>query len=375
LGTGHAVAQAMPFIADDSQVLVLCGDVPLIRLATLQSLCQQAKPFGILTVNLANPTGYGRIVRNNQQEVERIVEERDADAAIRKISEVNTGILIAPAVHLRRWLSQLTNHNAQGEYYLTDIIALAVSDKLPIYTAQPFDSYEVMGVNDRFQLAQLERYYQLQQVSHLMLAGVSVRDAARLDIRGTVQAGRDVTIDIDVILEGKIMLGNRVNIGSHTVIRNAQIGDDVEILSHCVIEDVIIGNGCRIGPFARLRPQTVLASQVHIGNFVEVKKSTVADASKINHLSYIGDSEIGSHVNIGAGTITCNYDGVNKHKTIIQDYAFIGSDTQLVAPVTVEKGATVGAGSTITKNVPAETLTLSRVPQHSVKGWQRPKKR
>ncbi len=377
LGTGHAVAQAMPQIADDAIVLVLCGDAPLITIKTLHTLSSQAdnQSLSLLTVELEQPQGYGRIIRNSQGQVESIVEEKDATASQKQIQEINTGILIAPAAHLRRWLASLNNNNAQGEYYLTDIIAQAVQENLPIHTTNPFDLHEVLGINDRVQLSTLERYYQRQQVNQLMLAGATVRDPARLDIRGTVQTGRDVSIDINVILEGQITLGNRVTIGPHTVIRNATIADDVEILSHCVIENVVIGKQCRIGPFARLRPDTVLAEQVHIGNFVELKKSTVAQGSKINHLSYIGDSEVGSQVNIGAGTITCNYDGANKYKTIIGDKAFIGSDTQLVAPVTVGPGATIGAGSTITKDTPPDALTLSRTPQKTISGWQRPRKK
>jgi len=377
LGTGHAVAQAMPEIADDAMVLVLYGDVPLITVQTLQTLSSQAdhQSLGVLTVELDHPQGYGRIIRNTQGQVESIVEEKEANASQKQIQEINTGILIAPAAHLRRWLASLNNNNAQGEYYLTDIIAKAVQENLPIHTTNPFDVHEVLGINDSVQLSTLERYYQHQQVNQLMLAGVSVRDPARLDIRGTVQTGRDVSIDINVILEGDIKIGNRVKIGPHTVIRNATIADEVEILSHCVIENVVIGAQCRIGPFARLRPDTVLAEQVHIGNFVELKKSTVAQGSKINHLSYVGDSEVGSQVNIGAGTITCNYDGANKYKTIIGDNAFIGSDTQLVAPVTVGAGATIGAGSTITKNTPPDALTFSRTPQKTLSGWQRPTKK
>ncbi len=377
LGTGHAVAQAMPEIADDAMVLVLCGDVPLITVKTLQTLSSQAdnQSLGVLTIELDHPQGYGRIIRNTQGQVECIVEEKEANASQKQIQEINTGILIAPAAHLRRWLASLNNNNAQGEYYLTDIIAQAVFDNLPIHTTNPVDVHEILGINDSVQLSTLERYYQRQQVNQLMLAGVSVRDPERLDIRGTVQAGRDVSIDINVILEGDIKIGNRVKIGPHTVIRNATIANEVEILSHCVIENVVIGAQCRIGPFARLRPDTVLAEQVHIGNFVELKKSTVAQGSKINHLSYVGDSEVGSKVNIGAGTITCNYDGANKYKTIIGDNAFIGSDTQLVAPVTVGAGATIGAGSTITKNTPDDALTLSRTPQKTISGWQRPTKK
>ncbi len=377
LGTGHAVAQAMPQIADDAMVLVLCGDVPLISSTTLQALCSQADAnnLGVLTVELDNPHGYGRIVRNAAGQVERIVEEKEADAQIKQIKEVNAGVYTIPALHLRRWLASLNNDNAQGEYYLTDIIALAVQDNRPIYTTTTHNVSEVMGVNDRQQLATLERYYQTQQVNRLMLAGVTVRDPARLDIRGTVQTGRDIAIDINVILEGEVTLGNRVKIGPDTVIRNAKIADDVDILSHCMIENVVIGANCKIGPFARLRPETVLAEKVHIGNFVEIKKSTVAQGSKINHLSYVGDSEVGSGVNIGAGTITCNYDGANKHKTIIEDNAFIGSDTQLVAPVTVGAGATIGAGSTITRDAPPDALTLRRPPQKTISGWQRPTKK
>jgi bifunctional UDP-N-acetylglucosamine pyrophosphorylase/glucosamine-1-phosphate N-acetyltransferase len=377
LGTGHAVAQAMPEIADDAMVLVLCGDVPLTSPTTLQGLCSQAdaNSLGVLTVELDNPHGYGRIVRNAQGQVERIVEEKEADTSVKQIKEVNAGIYKIPAVHLRRWLASLNNNNAQGEYYLTDIVALAAQDNLPIHTYTTSDMYEVMGVNDRMQLATLERYYQTQEVKQLMLAGVTVRDPARLDIRGTVQVGRDVSFDVNVILEGDITLGHRVKIGPHTVIRNAKIGDDTEIFSHCVIEDVVIGAGCRIGPFARLRPDTVLAEQVRIGNFVEIKKSTVAQGSKINHLSYVGDSEVGSRVNIGAGTITCNYDGANKHKTIIEDDVFIGSDTQLVAPVTVGAGATIGAGSTITRKAPPDALTLNRTAQKTITGWRRPTKK
>ncbi|MCK5662292.1 MAG: bifunctional UDP-N-acetylglucosamine diphosphorylase/glucosamine-1-phosphate N-acetyltransferase GlmU [Thiotrichaceae bacterium] len=377
LGTGHAVAQAMPSITDDAMVLVLCGDVPLIKPATLQALYSKVdrNSLGVLTVVLDNPKGYGRIIRNTQNQVVRIIEEKDADPEIKKIKEVNTGIFIIPASHLRRWLASLKNDNVQGEYYLTDIIALAVDENLPIHTTISHDMYEVMGVNNRQQLAILERHYQSQQVNQLMLGGVSVRDPARVDIRGTVQAGRDVLIDIDVIFEGDITIGNQVKIGPHVVIRNAKIGDNVDILSHCVIDNVVIGAGCRIGPFARLRPDTVLGTQVRIGNFVELKKTIVAEGSKINHLSYIGDTEVGSDVNIGAGTITCNYDGVNKHKTIIGDGAFIGSDTQLVAPVTVGAGATIGAGTTITKNTPPDVLTLSRTVQKTISSWQRPTKK
>lgn len=377
LGTGHAVAQALPTIPDHAFVLVLYGDVPLINVVTLQALCDLASSENLvlLTVELPNPQGYGRIVRNTWGDVEKIVEDKDAEPHIKQIKEVNTGILVATAVQLRRWLTALKNDNAQGEYYLTDIVALAVQEQKSVCTHSPLDHFEVMGVNDRIQLATLERYYQQQQVKRLMQQGVWVRDPARVDIRGTVQADQDVSIDVNVILEGRVILGKGVKIGPNTVIRNATLAADVEIFSHCVIENVVIGRGCRIGPFARLRPETVLAEQVHIGNFVEIKKSTVADGSKINHLSYVGDSEVGKNVNIGAGTITCNYDGANKHKTIIEDHVFIGSDTQLVAPVTVKEGATIGAGSTITKEAPAEALTLSRAPQKTLPNWRRPVKK
>jgi bifunctional UDP-N-acetylglucosamine pyrophosphorylase/glucosamine-1-phosphate N-acetyltransferase len=378
LGTGHAVAQAMPNIIDDSMVLVLCGDVPLITPATLEELCSQAdnNSLGILTVELDNPQGYGRIVRNAAGEVERIVEEKDADAAIKQIKEVNSGIFLIPAVHLRRWLSSLNNDNAQGEYYLTDIVSLAVAENMSIFTSSAHNVYEVMGINNRVQLAILERQYQKQQAHKLMLDyGVTLHDPSRIDIRGSIEAGHDVAIDVNVVFEGDIKLGNKVKIGPNCIIRNATIGDGVEIFSNCVIENVVIGDNCRIGPLARLRPDTVLAENVRIGNFVEIKKTTVAKGSKINHLSYIGDTEIGTEVNIGAGTITCNYDGTNKHKTIIGDKAFIGSDTQLIAPVTVGAGATIGAGSTISRDTPDDTLTLSRSPQNTVPGWQRPTKK
>ncbi|HHB92711.1 MAG TPA: UDP-N-acetylglucosamine diphosphorylase/glucosamine-1-phosphate N-acetyltransferase [Thioploca sp.] len=375
LGTGHAVAQAIPNIANDNMVLVLYGDVPLINSITLKTLFSQTNGLNILTAKLNNPTGYGRIVRDDKNQVTSIVEEKDANDEIKSIQEINTGILATQANNLRNWLTKLDNNNSQEEYYLTDIVAMAVVDKQPIHTNIVNNIYEVMGVNNRLQLANLERYYQLQQVNNLMLAGVTIQDPNRLDIRGTVQIGYDTNIDINVILAGKISIGNRVKIGSNTVIKNAEIADDVEILSNCVIENVVIGAGCKIGPFARLRPETKLAERVHIGNFVEVKKSTVANNSKINHLSYIGDSEIGKNVNVGAGTITCNYDGAKKHKTIIKDEVFIGSDTQLIAPVTVETGATIGAGSTITTDVTADSLTLSRAKQKSIIGWQRPNKK
>lgn len=376
LGTGHAVMQAMPQIPDNHQVMVLYGDVPLIDLATLQGMMHLDEDvLGLLTVELDDPTGYGRIVRSPAGAVQRIVEEKDADVSIRKIREINTGIMSMPAHNLRQCLSALKNDNAQGEYYLTDVIGLAVQAGLRVQTFTPDTLEEVQGINDRVQLAMMERYYQQQQALQLMRNGVTLRDPERLDVRGELTTGRDLLIDINVVLEGNVELGNGVHIGANCVIRHAKIADNVEILPNCVIENAVIEAGCRIGPFARIRPDTHLAEQVHIGNFVEVKKSTVEKGSKINHLSYIGDSEVGSEVNIGAGTITCNYDGANKHKTIIGDRAFIGSDTQLVAPVEVGADATIGAGATITKNVEAGHLALSRAPQKSLAGWQRPVKK
>jgi bifunctional UDP-N-acetylglucosamine pyrophosphorylase/glucosamine-1-phosphate N-acetyltransferase len=378
LGTGHAVMQVADWLRDDATVLILYGDVPLLRLATVETLLREVGEtrMGLLTIELADPTGYGRIVRDDAGRVTAIVEQKDATADQRAITEVNTGILAVRGHHLKQWLTRLTNRNAQKEYYLTDIIAMAVADGIGVETTQPEDETEVLGVNNRVQLAQLERAYQQRQANELMEQGVTLRDPARFDLRGTVdECGRDVEIDINVILEGVIKLGSNVRIGPNVVLRNAEIGDGVEILANSVIEDAKIGSGSRIGPFARIRPETVLADQVHVGNFVELKKATVGRGSKINHLSYVGDALIGSSVNVGAGTITCNYDGANKHLTEIGDGAFIGSDTQLVAPVKVGANATIGAGSTITRDAPDETLTLSRAKQTSVPGWQRPVKK
>ncbi len=377
LGTGHAVAQAMPLIGNEATILVLYGDVPLIQAQTLMRLCSllREKTLALLTVTVANPQGYGRIVRNTAGEVVKIVEEKDANDVIKQLNEVNTGILAVSAAALRRWLANLNNHNAQKEYYLTDIIAAAVSEGFQIATCQPETEQEVLGVNDRVQLAQLERHYQHRTVQQLMQQGVTFRDPNRVDIRGQLTVGQDVEIDIDVIIEGQVHLGDRVKVGAFSLLKNVKIGQDTVILSHCVLEDAQVGQEVKIGPFARLRPETQLADKVHIGNFVEIKKSKVANASKINHLTYIGDSEIGQNVNVGAGTITCNYDGVNKFKTIIGDNAFIGSATQLVAPVTVGEGATIGAGSTITRDAPADKLTLSRPSQQTIGHWQRPIKK
>ena len=377
LGTGHAVDQAIPLIDDNDTVLVLYGDVPLTKPSTLDALVSKVseKSMGLLTVCLDDPSGYGRIVRNQSGQVGSIVEQKDADPEQLAIDEVNTGLLAANAGKLRSWLKRLENNNAQGEYYLTDIIAMAVSDGISIETVNAESESEVMGVNDKRQLAELERHYQREQADKLMLQGVTLADPARIDIRGSVQVGSDVYIDVNVILEGDIKIGSHVSIGPNNVIKNSSLADNVEIQANCVIEDAEIGSDSRIGPFARVRPESKLAEQTHIGNFVEIKKSEVGKGSKVNHLSYIGDTIIGKDVNIGAGTITCNYDGANKHQTIIEDNVFVGSDTQLVAPVKVGAGATIAAGTTVTKDVPTDELVLSRVKQESRKGWKRPGKK
>ena len=375
LGTGHAVQQCKEQISDDDTVLILYGDVPLLKLGIVQQLIANVShnTLALLTVNLENPTGYGRIVRDKSGKVTKIVEEKDASPDEKLISEGNTGILAVQGGQLKKWLAQLGNNNAQGEYYLTDVIEMAVADKVDVITSQPDTVDEVLGVNNRVQLSHLERVYQLEQAQVLMEQGVTLLDPARFDIRGSIETlGIDIIIDVNVIIEGKNSLGNNVKIGANTQIKNSVIGDDVEILANCVIDNAVIGAGSKIGPFARLRPETELADHVHIGNFVEIKKSSVASGSKINHLSYIGDTTVGSGVNIGAGTITCNYDGANKFRTVIEDGVFIGSDTQLVAPVTIGKNATIGAGSTITKDTPENQLTLSRVKQVSIADWQRP---
>jgi len=377
LGTGHAVMQLANQISDDATVLILYGDVPLLRRNTVEKILALAgeKSIGLLTVDLDDPHGYGRIVRDASGSVVKIVEQKDANLAEQAITEGNTGILAVNGGRLKAWLKRLDNNNAQGEYYLTDIIGLAVQDGVSVMTAQAASVDEVLGVNDRQQLAHLERVYQSNKARQLMMAGVTLRDPARFDIRGEiVHVGQDVEIDVNVLLEGQVRIGDRVKIGPNTVIRDSEIGDDVEIHAMCVIEKAQIGRGSRIGPFARLRPESRLAEEVQVGNFVEIKKTTVASRSKINHLSYVGDAIVGSDVNIGAGTITCNYDGANKFQTVIEDGAFIGSDTQLVAPVTVGKNATIGAGSTITKDAPESALTLSRVKQLTREGWKRPAK-
>lgn len=377
LGTGHAVAQATPHIVDEHVVLVLYGDVPLITRETLQRLIIKvtATSMGLLTAVLDNPHGYGRIVRNSDDVVQCITEEKDATDEIRKICEINTGILAVEGRKLKEWLGRLKNDNAQGEYYLTDIIAMAVNDGVEVLTSSAGSVEEVEGINNRMQLAKLERHYQMLQAEKLMSAGVTMKDPSRFDLRGSVETDIDVVIDTNVLLEGEVTLGSGVEIGSNCVVINSKIGAGTVILPNSVIENAIIGNNCAIGPFARIRPETVLAEKVKIGNFVEIKKANVGTESKINHLSYVGDSIVGKNVNIGAGTITCNYDGVNKHTTEIGDGAFIGSDSQLVAPVKIGAGATIGAGSTITSNVPEEKLTLTRSKQKTIDSWTRPQKK
>ena len=377
LGTGHAVQQAESIINDEDIVLILYGDVPLLESATIEGLLRKVDDtnMALLTVQLDNPTGYGRIVRNENNDVLKIVEQKDANDAEKSITEVNTGILAAKGMNLKKWLSQLNNSNAQQEFYLTDIIEMAVKSGINVNTHNPKSSDEVLGVNNRKQLSYLERVYQEKQADKLMEAGVTLFDPARVDCRGVFKSlGQDISVDINVIFEGTNQIGSNVTIGANTTINNSIIADNVQILANSIIDNAQVGEGSRVGPFARLRPQAELAENVHIGNFVEVKKSTIAKGSKVNHLSYIGDATIGSGVNIGAGTITCNYDGVNKFRTVIEDGVFIGSDTQLIAPVTVRKNATIGAGSTITKDTPESGLTLSRAKQISLKNWQKPVK-
>lgn len=377
LGTGHAVDQAMPGISDEQTVLVLYGDVPLIRSETLKQLLAPVDDgnMSLLTAHLGNPDGYGRILRDDHGAVCGIIEQKDASDQQKLINEVNTGMLAAPARRLRQWLMALESDNAQGEFYLTDIIAMAVADGVAVHTFHPRELSEIMGVNNKVQLAELERQYQFARAEELMLRGVSMADPTRFDLRGTVEVGRDVYIDINVIIEGKVRLGDGVQVGPNVLLKNVSLGAGTTIMANSVLEDAELGQGCRVGPFARVRPETRVADHCHIGNFVEIKKSMIREGSKINHLSYVGDSEVGSGVNIGAGSITCNYDGANKHKTIIGDNVFVGSDTKLVAPVTVGDGATIGAGSTITKDAPAGELTLARAPQKTIKGWQRPVKK
>ncbi len=374
-GTGHAVQQALPVLDSDSIVLILYGDVPLISPDTLHELTAKcgANRMALLTTQLTDPSGYGRIVREHDKVV-AIVEQKDANSAQLAIQEVNTGIMAVSAKHLNRWLPALSSDNAQGEYYLTDIIAMAVADDVAIEVVQPDSVWEVQGVNDRAQLNELERYYQHCRAKEIMAAGVTLADAGRIDIRGELVVGQDSSIDVNCVFEGQCEIGSAVVIGPNCVITNSTVGDGSIIKANSVLENATVGEHCDIGPFARLRPGTVLSAKAKIGNFVETKKAVLGKGSKVNHLSYIGDSEIGENVNVGAGTITCNYDGVNKSKTIIGDGAFIGSNTSLVAPVTVGKDATVGAGSTITRNVADEELAVARGKQRNINGWKRPSK-
>jgi len=374
LGTGHAVMQALPGLGDDDLVLVLYGDVPLIRAATLEALVKLVGPsaMSLLTVHMDNPAGYGRIVRNARGEVQKIVEEKDASTSELEIKECNTGILAVPSGHLRRWLGQLKNDNSQREYYLTDIVAMAVNDKVAVNPLISPTLPEVLGVNDKVQLAELESARRAQVAKELMVAGVTLADPARVDVRGTLAHGTDVFIDVNVVFEGEVSLGDRVRIGPNCVIRDAKIGDDTEIHPSCVIDSATIGAHCSIGPFARTRPHATLADGVHIGNFVEVKNSAVGPGSKANHLTYVGDAEVGANVNLGAGTIIANYDGANKHRTIIEDNVHTGSNSVIVAPITVGSGATIGAGSTVSQQVPAGKLTVARARQVTVEGWVRP---
>lgn len=375
LGTGHAVMQAVPQLDDGAATLVLYGDVPLTTADTLRRLVEAAgsDKLGILTVEQANPFGLGRIVRENGQIV-RIVEEKDASEAERAIREINSGIMAIPTRHLKKWLAALSNNNAQGEYYLTDIVAQAVADGVPVVSAQPSGEWEVAGVNSKVQLAELERRHQLNIAHALLEKGVTLMDPARIDVRGELVCGRDVVIDVGCVFEGRVELADGVKVGANCVLVGATVGAGANIKPFCHIEDATIGAASQIGPYARLRPGTELGEDVHVGNFVEVKNSTVAAHSKANHLAYIGDATVGSRVNVGAGVIICNYDGANKFRTVIEDEVFVGSDSQLVAPVTIGKGATIGAGTTLTKDAPAGKLTISRPKQITIEGWKRPVK-
>jgi bifunctional UDP-N-acetylglucosamine pyrophosphorylase/glucosamine-1-phosphate N-acetyltransferase len=376
-GTGHAVQQAMPGVPDGHTVLVLYGDVPLIRAQTLRALVGKSGPksLALLSAKLPDPTGYGRVVRDGAGRVARIVEEKDANHKERALGEINTGVLAAPAARLRTWLGALKADNAQGEYYLTDCVVAAVRDGCTVEAVVAESPAEVLGVNDKLQLAEAEAAHRRERAADLMRAGVTVVDPARLDVRGEVTCGRDVVLDVNVILAGKVTLGDRVKVGPNNYLRDCEIGADTEIVANCYLEGLVTGARCLVGPFTRVRRSTKLADEVRLGNFVEVKNSEVGAGSKANHLSYIGDTAVGSKVNVGAGTVTCNYDGVNKHRTEIGDGAFIGSGTMLVAPVSVGAGATIGAGSTITKPAPPDKLTVERSRQVTVDSWKRPEKK
>ncbi len=375
LGTGHAVAQALPNLSAE-RVLILYGDVPLIEADTLQRLLQKVGPeqLALLTVKLDDPTGYGRIVRDARGEVQAIVEHKDASDEQKAIREGNTGILAVPGSRIGEWLGRLSNSNAQGEYYLTDVIAMAVADGLRVATEQPLDAMEVQGANDRIQLAELERHYQQRAARRLMARGVTLRDPARFDLRGEVEVGRDVLIDVNVVLEGTVVIEDDVQIGPNCVIKDSTLRRGAIVKANSHLEGAVVGESADCGPFARLRPGSVLGAKAHVGNFVELKNATLGDGAKAGHLSYLGDAEIGARTNIGAGTITCNYDGANKFRTVMGEDVFIGSNSSLVAPLHLGDGATTGAGSTITEDVPAHTLGLGRGRQRNIEGWQRPKK-
>jgi bifunctional UDP-N-acetylglucosamine pyrophosphorylase/glucosamine-1-phosphate N-acetyltransferase len=377
LGTGHAVMQAAPLLEPDQRVLILYGDGPLITRETLQSLLDATgrDEVGLLTVKASDPTGYGRVLRNAGGRVQAIVEEQDATAKQRRVDECNTGVMTMPATRLTKWLSRLKNRNAQREYYLTDVIAMAVRDRVAVRPVVATDEREVQGVNDKVQLAAAEGAWRQRQARRLMLDGATLIDPARVDIRGAVSVGKDVAIDVNVVLEGEVTLGDGVRIGPNCVIRNAQIAAGTQVFANCVIDQAVIGPDCRIGPFARLRPESVLAGQVHVGNFVEIKKTRIGTGSKANHLTYLGDATVGAGVNVGAGTVTCNYDGVNKWPTTIEDDVFVGSGSMLVAPVQIGAGATIGAGSTVSRAAPAGQLTVARARQVSLPAWKRPTRR
>ncbi len=373
LGTGHAMQQVLPLLNPDNNTLILCGDVPLIGTKTLQHLIEgtQKNQLGLITAQIPNPTGLGRIIRDTYNHVQGIVEEKDASEVQKQITEINTGIYCIPTGLLQKWLPKLTNNNNQKEYYLTDVVRLANEEHTPITVSSPEKTEEIFGTNTRIELAALERIYQKWQCEKLMLQGVTLMDPQRVDIRGEVTPARDVIIDVNVILKGKVILAENCIIGPHCILENVSLKPGTVIHAHSIIQNATIGANCVIGPFARIRPETTLADGVHIGNFVELKNASLDEGSKANHLSYLGDVSIGKKVNIGAGVITCNYDGVNKHRTIIEDHAFIGSDVQLIAPVTVGAGATIGAGTTLSSNAPAHQLTVGRIKQQTISGWKR----
>lgn len=377
LGTGHAVRQALPELDASGVVLVLYGDVPLLSVSTLRALVAMAgdaERLALLTAHVEDPTGYGRIVRDSGGGVVRIVEHKDATPDERAIREINTGIMALPGACLADWLGRLNNDNAQSEYYLTDLIALAAADRVDIVASHPSVAWETLGVNDKAQLAQVERILQREIAQGLLASGVTLRDPERIDVRGSLDCGKDVEVDVGCVFEGRVALGDGVRVGSYCVLRDVEVAAGTHIAAFSHLDGSQIGPDCRVGPYARLRPGTVLAAEAHIGNFVEIKNSVIGTGSKANHLAYVGDASVGSNVNIGAGTITCNYDGANKHRTVIEDDVFIGSDTQLVAPVTVGRGATLGAGTTLTRDAPAGALTLSRARQTTIEGWKRPRK-